>query len=395
MELQCGQRDGRGRFLPRGPQSIQRMRRAQRQRKHRADRLVDNKDLYEEYLHDFVLPGSNDDYLPASRSSGPLVEIFDCLLKKGYRLGKPERCTRLREFYMDGGHLSQENNSNEEDRVNNTSHAAASAMRNTAVRRTNVLVYKGCRLPCPSRQRSDMRKVRKFLAFAADKKALAANSVEAAETVCKTMLRQFHMRNSEALSQPNGQNANSITALCHRCGSHLGEVDDSAYRHRHDENAVESLAHQSDENQRDPEDSRAVMNAASHQVPSESPHLSEEEVAKKEKLQCLLQMARNDDNFAMVCMLFDDDFEAEFAMHAGVYLSEIKRDKTEPTPLMREVLIYAHWKKFGIPDMAEHEHREKRLRATRDFFVRARVSMGLKSFNQVVRRLPPLPMMFP
>lgn len=97
-------RDTRGRYKSRRPNNERRTQRAQQQRDSERKRTALKRVLFEKFLHSFCLKGSSRDFLPAARSNGPLVEIFERLLNARYILGRPERYTRTRGFYKDGGH---------------------------------------------------------------------------------------------------------------------------------------------------------------------------------------------------------------------------------------------------------------------------------------------------
>lgn len=107
------------------------------------------------------------------------------------------------------------------------------------------------------------------------------------------------------------------------------------------------------------------------------------DIARKKKMASLIEMAKNDNNFLMLCWLFDEEIESEFGLFVGVYLEEFRREDTELTQLMEEVLLYTHWKKFGILDRQQHDLREKRLRATLVLFEVPRVAVGAKQYSEM------------
>lgn len=120
-----------------------------------------------------------------------------------------------------------------------------------------------------------------------------------------------------------------------------------------------------------------AQGSAPERCPSaQNQQVTEQGIIRKQQLECLLEMAKNDDNFMMVCLLFDEQVETEFGVFAGVYLDQCKMEKTEATELMKEVLLYAHWKRFGIIDRQEQELRERRLRSTMKLFEAARATVG-------------------
>lgn len=383
-------RDTRGRFYSLGHQSRQRKRRSQHQSDYLKLRAVLKKKFFEEYLHAFCLREEVDDCLPTTRSTGPLVEMFERVLKKQYRLGRTARRQQMRQFYLDGGHLLIGNSSSESN-ASPTSLSAGSKK------------YKGCRLPFVSRRVTEMGDVTSWLEWAASENALATGKVSEAYKICKEVIERYRSVDERPPQQPSSLDS-TRPALCSNCNTSLpnscdrtaaatqGQIADADHADgqaaslNQGPNRLESTDIRADSTH----DSRipGPNNVAAGSVAA-VPEIqiinlvSEEYSVRNAKMKAVLDAANNEHHFLMLFLLFDEQLETDFGLFSGVFLEECRREGTEPTELMREILIFSHWRRFGIVDTQEHELREIRLRATMELFEAARIYMGEKPYREM------------
>lgn len=372
-------RDRSGRFATPGAQSRRKGSRARQQRDYLKVRAVLKKTLFEEYLHAFCRPGRDEEYLPTSRSKGPLVEIFERLLKTQYRLGRPERRKQMRAFYLDGGHLHRHDSSVVDNSRGNATQITLPV---------KAKKYDGCRLPYVSRRMTEMSDVKAWLQLACSKKALITDDVEEAYNLCKAMIEGYNPENTTA---PPVRHGNSTNTHCSHCNGSFSPVSDGA-----EEITQAGIGEQTENTNHSPDGDRSVPSESienvtadvnncrsrpSDPVPSD-PSVGED-ISRKKKMEAVIDAAKNDNTFLMVCLLFDEELETEFGLFADVCLKECRREGTEPTKLMKEVLLFAQAKRFGVVNRSEHQLREKRLRSTMLLFEAARVSVGAKPYRDM------------
>lgn len=195
-------RDGTWRYTTRGHQSLLRKQRTQRQRLERRKRSVLKKKLYEDYMHVLSVKGNEQDFLPTSRSSGPLIEIFERLVKKEYRLGRNERSTRMRQFYADQG--------------------PSMALPSNILLPSRCKKYIGCQLPRVSRRMTEMRQVDDGIEVLFREGALAMDTVEEAHEICKHMIEKYYIECNRPLTAQltcqkprDGAERRYICSKCH------------------------------------------------------------------------------------------------------------------------------------------------------------------------------------
>lgn len=98
-----------------------------------------------------------------------LVEIFERVLKAPFHLRRNERSTRMRAFYLDGGHLIREDGRSQEQVI-----ALPSALKPLPKSEN----YRGCRLLLISRWQAEMSDVSERLKLAFAKKELCTKYVD-------------------------------------------------------------------------------------------------------------------------------------------------------------------------------------------------------------------------
>lgn len=114
-----------------------------------------------------------------------------------------------------------------------------------------------------------------------------------------------------------------------------------------------------------------------------APLVATEDTERKRKIDALIRTAKNDETFLVICMLFDEELSTEFGLFAGVYLEGHRRRGVQPSKLMREVLLFSYWRRFGAGNREEHESRERTLRATMQLMGEARICIGLKVYRDM------------
>lgn len=349
------------------------------------------KRLYEEFLHAICHEGSANDSLPTSRSTGPLVEIFESVVKPSHRLGRNERHMRMRTFYTDVGHGRRSSPSNQSN-----SFATSCSPLTLPVKAKK---YKRCRLPLVSRRVTEMREVTKWIESAFEEKGLKTNTVDEAFDICKVIIEKHNLAGGRAaVDSPNGTDPNNALI---DCGSmvtneaNVVEPQNAPQVHQADVVDFDAAGGYPPGTSTDgspPEISppfshgnrgtgtAAVITGSSDDA--QSHHISDDDIALRHTMEKALDMAKDDKKFMVLCSLFEEQNET-FGLFSGVYLEECRRSRTELSDFMKQVLLFAHWKKFGIVDRREHENREMRLRKTMVLLVAARRGLGLKSYEEM------------
>ena len=373
-------RDVRGRFVPRASQSNRRLRRVEQQRAYVGQRATLKKKLYQDFLHAFCRQGSNRDHILSWRSRGPLVEIFERVLKKPYRMGRTERRSRMCTFYTDGGHLGRR-------KIRSDPHNTPILSPLTLPSRSTKFI--GCRLPSSSRRVTEMEDVRSWLGTAFSTNALTASTVEEAYNACTEVINSYHAGSRKASQAPQHGPISDPSNLCANClivnltpfpnGSTVTGVQNNvppqqgACNLQRDQQVVS--AHELEVGRTD----SLIPNPVS--VSDTEQQLAEEDIILKAKLECLTKAASNDTNYFMPSSLFDDNIENNFSLCASVCLNQCAREGGEPTKLMKEVLLYAQCKRFGIVDANKHASREEELQATLKLFDALRTVAGMKFYS--------------
>lgn len=386
-------RDARGRYKSRGPANARRIQRAMQQRQFIRRKTALKHLLFEKFFHAFCLQGSERDFLSAARSTGPLVEMFERLVSPGFILGRPERYTRTKQLYKDGGHLRSDDNGD-------TGDVRAALLRISRNLPVNPKKYIGCRLPIVSRRVEDLLSVREFFSFAADKNALA-HSVDESMDICTEMIERYRSRNTSSHRTATARSEQNV--LCSRCREQLPqENNESSPRtdcHQQENRLTSTRQESGSEPQDDQEAGSSTRDATQNNAGStlEANELesddqraveagaqpSAQQSSRSKKLQAVLETAMNDENFLMVCMLFDEHLEAEFGTFSRVFLEQHRRQRKEPKKLMREVLLFAQSRRDGTINTREHRDRERGLRLTMQLFEAARVSVGLRPYREM------------
>lgn len=363
-----GPRDVRGGFKSSGLRTQRKSRNARIQREAVIRRANLKKVLFEKYLHAFFLQGSDNGSLPAARSRGPLVEIYNDLILKNFRLGKPDRYAQTHQYYLDGGHLrNQSGNDSEEleSRLNLP---------------LNPSMYKGCRLPLISMRMTEMEQVRSMLEYAAEKKALVC-SVDEAMTIAARKIDNYRSgrNNSQRISNTRADQS----TLCSTCISIL--CSDCQGRCADGSTAEQSThppgGHQEEDgdppDHREPSEPRGSDDASrgAENPDGQRPNSSEDDRERSRKLQAVLETAKVDENFLMLRMVFDEQREVEFGAFCREYCEQLRRRRIEPTNLVKEVFRFAQSRRNGNVNTTEHRDRERNLRVTMQLFEAARASI--------------------
>lgn len=361
-------RDARGRYKSRGPRTRRNVTHTQQQRNYLKERFTLKGRLFEEYLHAFCVKGCHTDSVPAARSKGPVVEIFEAILKDQYRLGRPLRFSRMRDFYNDLGITRSENEVTRgaPEVPPSSSSFAGDNVGSRAVRhrRPKAMRYKGIRLPYISRRTTDMSQVKSWLRFAESMNAMKKTYEEALEIV-RSKLDAYRTETTV-----NGTQTSSVTrtdrhSLCSSCSNPLS--DSSTRRDR---------PSASDRPERIP------STPPDHAI---HPHLEQQdsrETDHSNTMNTISEMAANDNIFLMISMLFDEDQDIEFGTFSRFFLEKHRSLGLEPTVLLKEVLQFAVGKKIGL-DTSEHHQREQGLRATMKLFEASRLSEGKKAYKDM------------
>lgn len=78
----------------------------------------------------------------------------------------------------------------------------------------------------------------------------------------------------------------------------------------------------------------------------------------KHSARMMLESAYDDRTFLMLCLLFDESLDTKFDSFADMFLENYKGCHPNLSPVVMDLLVFCHWKHFGIKDEKEHEDRE-------------------------------------
>lgn len=385
-------RDGRGRFAKSGPRNADRIKTALQQRQFVRRKTTMKKIIFEKYLHAFFLEGSKDDSILAARSGGPIVEIYNAVIVRSWRLGKPSRYAYTRRYYLDAGHIR---------------HGCGNGLgdfRDSLPRRPKV--YKGCRLPIVSRRITEMSKVSEMLEFAEGKNALVVSVAESMEIVSK-MIEEFRLKTNSTVSLPTTPSNPSIGdhvsqsslcsdcmgSLCAGCQDHLsgGNGEQAAQpsnQHAMIGNAQGVAAPASSQEYSDPWRSANIENGTRQQHDLQA-SLSEEQRTRSRRLQCILNMAKVDEYYILLCMLFDASRVIEFGTYIREFRESLIGRNMQPPNLIKEVYHFSVSRNLRAIATEEHQEREKKLRSTMHLFEAARSSVGLPLYSNMTSSSTP------
>lgn len=237
-----------------------------------------------------------------------------------------------------------------------------------------------------------MADVWKWLESASARKALKTGTVEEAYDICKEIIDAYNLRPRRVSQIPQDRLVPEPSSLCASCQTvrvtplqNVSTVTGFQDTVPFQQAACDPEPHQQASSAGGLEGSRAESLLPNQGTVSatQRQEVLEGDIVLKDKLESLTKMASNDTNYFMLSSLFDDNMENNFGLCAGVCLDQCTREKEEPTKLMKEVLLYVHWKRFGIVDAREHATREEELRATLKVFEILRAAAGKRLYREM------------
>lgn len=105
-----------------------------------------------------------------------------------------------------------------------------------------------------------------------------------------------------------------------------------------------------------------------------------------EEVRFLHEAACDDDTFTTICLLFDREVDARFEMIAKPHLEWHFAEDVYVTALIKDIILYSHWKNFGVKDPTEHTERKARLLCLAEAFKDVRRVYGLSSYEEIRER---------
>lgn len=373
-------------------------------------------EIFEKFLRVFFLEGTVQDWIPNSSRSGPLVKLFDGIIKKRHRLGRILRAKKMKRFHLETS-IGERRTHMARIWTRDASHSDGPNSR--------IRVFKYRRMPSLSRQISEMDPVKAWIKFAAQRKALHCSEEDSYAT-CLVIIGTYRNVGGACSYVGYPQLPARPSYLSERAPVGAGSSDDE--NSGDGNNSVDAVgAEQPVETERLSGSNTQDCEQDSLRLPSpgtfeaaesrDSPTdqrrgsgtsgnilaATDEDVASPKEVDAprealrdpfsqstatMMETAYDDRTFLMLCLLFDDKLDIKFDFFAGIFLEKYRGGRPLVSPLVMDVLVYCHWKYCGVIDQREHEDREWRLRMAKDILTSARMSFAnsqnpLKTYDEM------------